>query len=443
VLVAIALADNAGFYGPGPLATVTVALGLAVAAARGARRADTPVSGGGVVGPLLAVAVAGFLGYGVVKRPTAVPPWLFALAALGLAADLPPVGRAAPWLRRARLPLWLACGAAMAIATVRTEHGDWIDVWSFQQEAVGALVRGEDPYRIEYRNVYGDLRYYGPGVADAERVHAFPYPPQTILLDLPAVLGFGDVRTTMVAALLAAALALALLAPAGLRGLAAAALLFHPKTLSLMKGAWTEPTVLAAVLLLLLALRRLARAPPRGWIAAGLAGALLAGAKQYSPILLLPLVPAVPAPARRRTVALAAAVTAALFVPFLLWDARGLWNGVVAMQVLQPFRTDSLSWLVVAARLGVGAPPAAAFLCAAVALALTWPRGGSLPAAAASAAATFLAFLLCAKQAFLNYYWLADALLLAAALLLAGGAEGTRPSCWPTTRGIRSRSFQL
>jgi predicted branched-subunit amino acid permease len=88
------------------------------------------------------------------------------------------------------------------------------------------------------------------------------------------------------------------------------------------------------------------------------------------------------------------------------------------MQFRQPFRRDSLSWPAAVVRVGF-APPSGAwgFAVTAAVVALCWPRRRSLAQAMTCASASFVVFLLTAKQAFLNYYWLAGALLLAAAVL--------------------------
>lgn len=423
-LLAGALMDTVGFYGPGALGMVTAAALLALVAARRARRGA--LAGGArmeeTAGPraLLATVVAVYLAYDLVKlgrSPVSLA--LLAAAVLLLAFEVrsrpddPP--RGARW----RLALWMACAAVLLVRDIRARDGSFIDVWTFQQDASAALLRGEDPYSISYRNVYGDMRFYAPAVADDQRVHAYPYPPQTLLLDLPSFALGGDVRYAMLAGLLVAAGLMARLAPPGLGTLASAAVLFHPCSPRVIRSAWTESTVLPALLLLLLAIRRLAASPPRGWVGAGVAGALVAGAKQYAPLLLLPLVPALPRAGRRRTLATALGLAAAVVAPFALWDARGLWSGVVMMQIRQPARDDALSWSAALMQLGLRPLPVVACLGAtAVALALTWPRRGSLAQGAACVAAAFMVFLVTAKQAFLNYYWLADVLLLAAGLLL-------------------------
>ena len=430
-LLAGAIMDTAGFFGPGALGMASAAALLAVAAGLRARTPGAAAAAAAGAFPLLWILVAACLVYDVVKvRSLPAAALLGAEVVLLLAESRArPGGRGSETGRRARLLLWCACAAGLAVHDLRTRDGSFIDVWVFQQDAAAALLRGENPYAITYPNIYGDLRFYGPGVADAGRVRAFPYPPQTVLGDLPAFALLGDVRYTMVAAIVASAWAVARLAPAGLGNLAAAALLVLPGTPRLLLSAWTEPTVLALLLLLVLAGRRLSAAPPAGWGAVGVAGALVAGAKQYSPLLLAPFVGALPARGRARAVALAAGLAAAVVAPFVLWDARGFWDGVVAMQFRQPFRADALSWPAAMVRLGFGPPSGAwGFALTAAVLALCWPRRGSLAQAMTCGAASFVVFLLTAKQAFLNYYWLADALLVAAAVLQVrdevGGSGG-------------------
>ncbi len=195
-------------------------------------------------------------------------------------------------------------------------------------------------------------------------------------------------------------------------------------------SSWTEPTVLASLALTLLAAASwsdreatpaVGGCHPRGaWIATGLAGALLAASKQYSPLFLVPLFLALPARGRWKAAALAIGGAVALMLPFFLSSPRGFFDGVVVFQFLAPFRADALSWLAALAWLGgPGLPPWPAFVLAAVALALTLGRRVTLAQAATAAAAAFMVLLLLNKQAFCNYYWLAGGLFCVATALHA------------------------
>ncbi len=69
-----------------------------------------------------------------------------------------------------------------------------IDVWDFQQDSTAALMHGQNPYTVHYRNIYGPGVDLGPGtVVDGWTTFSFPYPPLTLLLDIPGRL-IGDVR---------------------------------------------------------------------------------------------------------------------------------------------------------------------------------------------------------------------------------------------------------
>jgi hypothetical protein len=339
--------------------------------------------------------------------------------------------RAPGLLVRLRFPLLMGAAAVAAALCFRAIPAPHIDVWVYQQIASRSLLRGENPYTIDYPNIYGkDSPWLAPTLlsADATRVVAYPYPPLTVLADLPGLLLGGDVRWVMAAALLFASWAIREIGNRTLLAeLAAGLLLFQPLSFSLLTRAWTEPQVLAALTGTVLLAARWKRndsarkpsesGPSPGWVAAGIAGALLVSSKQYSPLLVLPLLLALPEHGRIRAAALASVVALALFLPFVAWDVVGLVRGVVLFQVVQPLRLDALSWLAVAARQGVLLPVWPSFALAGVVLALALRRNISLRHAMLTAAAALVVFLAFNKQAFGNYYSLALGLLCTVTVL--------------------------
>jgi hypothetical protein len=101
-------------------------------------------------------------------------------------------------------------------------------------------------------------------------------------------------------------------------------------------------------------------------------------------------------------------------------------NDVLLFQLRQPFRAEAMS--IPAALFGLTgwkAPGVVALAGAAAATACVWP--GLAPRASgllawrlpAALAIVYMAFFLCAKQAFCNYYYFAGTLLLAT--VAAGG----------------------
>jgi uncharacterized membrane protein len=451
VAVAGALGWSHGFLHPVSITLVTLAAAAIVAALLRGRGREAPAPDLRWATAVLGTGVGSSLAYDALVRPGYYVPSgtleeirpLVAAAVLVLASWL---WRGAPAaVVRLRFPAVLALFAAMgAVVIVRTPR-PFIDVWYFQQMGAGALLDGLNPYLVAYPNIYGpSTTNYGPAVLSPDRLYVLgnPYPPLTVLLALPAVAVASDVRWVTLVLLVFSAWAIRRLGRGTiLADLAAALLLFQPRTLFVLEQSWTEPAVLATVLASLLAADGWLRAAAGGasarrwWIAAGVAGGVALASKQYAPLLLLPVLLALPARGRWRAAALSLAVAAALVVPFLLWDPRAFVRAVVAFQVAQPFRTDSLSWLAASVRLGGPLLPVwPAFLLAAIVLAIgirAFPSraagtegageggGRSLPLdrAVLAGAGAWLALVLFNKQAFCNYYWLAVGLACAAGAL--------------------------
>src|SRR6266436_2882443 len=93
-------------------------------------------------------------------------------------------------LIQTRFLLLLVCFALMGVAIVRASPQPWVDVWTVQQGAAEALRHGANPYSVSYPNIYASLsgRMYAPELLVEGRLAAFPYPPLTVLGDLPAYL---------------------------------------------------------------------------------------------------------------------------------------------------------------------------------------------------------------------------------------------------------------
>ena len=150
----------------------------------------------------------------------------------------------------------LIAGHALAGADVicRTK-APFIDVFYFQQESTAALLHGQNPYGVRYRNIYGaGTDYYSAEISDGEFLTvSHPYPPLTLLMALPARL-LGDVRWAHLAAMELAGILIVLsgttfacLAPASTRG--------HPAwTRGLNEG--SAPVALWSAATLLLCPRR-------------------------------------------------------------------------------------------------------------------------------------------------------------------------------------------
>lgn len=297
-----------------------------------------------------------------------------------------------------------------------------IDVFLFHQAAAKALKNGQNPYATRIPNMYSDgnsaefqnphrygpgARAYGPGVVDNNGwlTYGFPYPPFSLLMMMPAYLLSGDCRFACVVATGLTAVLMALARPGRWGALMALLLLVNPKSFDVMDTSWTEPLLLFTFSLVMFCACRWRSGLP--WAL----GFLLA-TKQYT-VLLLPvlfLLVEGPNPFRQvvKMLAKASLVVAVVTLPFFLWNPHEFIRAVVQLQFVQPFRNDSLSYLVwIRNHSGGHLPPIwIPFLIIIPAVVIAIYRCERSPSGFAAAVAivcyTFFAF---NKQAFCNYYY--------------------------------------
>jgi hypothetical protein len=451
VLVAHSLLLANGAFHPLALAGVTLAIvagaGALFLAGPRPEAPDRPAGRRWVlailwVGLASSLAVDALVPPGIYADPSRLPPWRGPLAVLA-ALVATHAWRVSPRIARVRFAAELGSFLLLAALVVRSSPVPWIDVWVIEKLGATALLDGVNPYSVGYPNIYGPATTL---IADAlltpDRTYvvANPYTPLTLLLVTPAVALAADPRWTMVAAALFGAWAVRRLGRGSDEAnLAAVLVLVQPRGLFVLEQSWTEPLVLALVLGAALAVSRLRDgaapgAPPpaaafgaRDLALVAVAGAGAVAIKQYTPLLLAPLVLAMPRGTRLRSMALAAAGAVAIAVPFVLWDPQGFLRGVVLFQMEQPFRPDALSWPAALFRLtGTQAPAWIAF--AAAAAVVVWVARGRVTVARAllGGALAWLVFVVLSKQAFCNYYWLAVGLLCAAvAAASRPGGEGS------------------
>jgi hypothetical protein len=412
LLVGLALQIRSGRLDPIAIVLVGLALTALVRAVRGPDLTTLETRGPALVDRWLGVALAATL-VAHLPRPPGIhldvvglagrAPFLVGLVGAGVL-----VGAVLRWPQRRvawRTPLLIALFLAMGTWVIRHAPRPHIDVFIFQQDSIAALLSGQNPYRLTFPNIYGeDLKYYGPGLSSGGRLHfGYPYLPLSLFLALPGALLGGDVRYAQLMALAVAGGAMAHLRPGRTGFLAAALLLFSPRTFFVIEQAWTEPFVLALLALVLLAALRWRRA-------LAVALGLFLASKQYL-VLAVPLLPLLWRDLRARpglttTLAVALAVAAAVTLPLALWDLPAFWHSV-ALQFQQPFREDALSFLAAVAYVtGLRPPSLIAFFAAAAGTVLAWrsvPRGAAGFAMAVSL--VFFGFFAFNKQAFCNYYF--------------------------------------
>ncbi|MEW5739886.1 MAG: hypothetical protein AB1938_13220 [Myxococcota bacterium] len=287
-----------------------------------------------------------------------------------------------------------------------------IDVWYIHRDSVNALVQGINPYTLTFPNIYGDGRFFGPGMVENGRLmFGYTYPPLSLLLSVPAQLIGGDYRYALLACNALTAVFLATARPSRLATLAAALFLFTPRSFFVLEQGWTEPVLLAAAAAVGFCALRFPRALP--WAA----GVMLAS-KQYA-FLLAPALLLLPEVRRDRRSFLifagkAVGTAAALTLPFLLWDPKAFVHSVFLVQLGLPFRSDAMNFSAWWVQRGGSPPPGVlGFLMLIPPLvAMRFRAARDAGGMGIAAATTMLCFVIFNRQAFCNYYFLILGLFL-------------------------------
>lgn len=318
-----------------------------------------------------------------------------------------------------------AVGIFICVVSIQRSAKPVMDVWFFHHDAAAALIDGKNPYAITYLNTLNedgkdDSVYYSREVQKNGRLmFGYVYPPLCLFMVLPGEWFTGDSRLALIAYYLAAAVMIAAMdRGSGLAISGAAILLVTPCTYAVYRASWTEPTMM-----LLLAWIAWCGVKRSAWLAVALG--LFFAVKQYCPIFTPLLLLIWPRPlAMGSSVRFAATVTVTaclVTLPLALWDWPAFWNSTVHIQVIQPFRFDSFSFLsMIALALPDGHPPPSSAWAFIVLLPveamLLWKLPRNIAGFTLGVGVTMMAFLFLNRQSFLNYHtFAASALLIAAA----------------------------
>lgn len=435
VVLGFTLQISDGFYRPVAYPSFCLAIGCA---AGGLLRAGSWLIGAGSSWSTVAVLAAGlpcnFLMLGT-SRPAyylkdrwpSQHPWyltgILAAAILTLLIGIDERRRRQIWF-----PSLLGVFAGLGIWLIRASPDPYIDVMTVQRTAIDALWHGQSPYSIVFRNIYGGEVFYGTNLVKDSLVHfGLPYPPLSVLMATPGQLLFGDLRYAELLALIAGCGAIGYAARDRVASLAAALVLFTPRTFFVLEQGWTEAFVIC-------------------WLGATVAAAamqssnralmlgLLCAVKQHMVVALAFaswLTDRPDDPSQRNGLVLrAVAVAAALTLPFFIWDPAGFWRSVVWLQFQEPMRADSLSMLSLIAHAGWSVPRVvqtlAPLFALSVGLAVSFRYAPRTPAGFALAiGVSFLLMFAFSKKAFCNYYFFVLAALAAG---IAAGGKGGSPS---------------
>jgi hypothetical protein len=315
---------------------------------------------------------------------------------------------------------------AIAIGWLLHSQGFFLgytDVAEFHEMALASLREGLNPYSMTFPDLYDGAKsalFYGPGVSvDGVLQFGFPYLPLGLLLAAPFEWLLSDFRLALLLFTVATGVMVTLLGSGWRpRALAAGFLMIAPIP-SVIAVGWTEPLMVLALVAVLLSSKRRSASTPY------LLGVLLA-TKQTAVLLFAPSFLLYERPWSLRVVgrdlAKTIATLALLTLPFVLWDPSGFYRAVVELQIIQPFRNDSIAYpALIANQFGgysslllVALPAIGIGLVAVLTLRRTptGPQGFAL-----ASALTLLVTFAFSKQAFANYYLLPLALLVGAAAL--------------------------
>ena len=325
--------------------------------------------------------------------------------------------------RRVWFPLVLAINLLLGVWMLQSTPNPHIDVYAVHNEALDAVLQGKDPYRVSFPNIYGtDSKYfYNPDVVMGNRIaFGYPYPPPSLILSVPAYVMFGDYRYTELAFLIAAAALIGYSRHHVAAPLAAMTLLTTPRGFFVLEQGWTEPITIFLVALTTYLLMR-------GPLQASWAAGLMLATKQYLPFTGLAVLRTLLLDRRYWKLALVIMMFtgAACILPYALWHYNSFMRSVVWLQTLEPFRTDSLSFLIWADRNDMGRGSfvwaiVAAIVAAVVSLFTTRNTPSGF---ATSAAITMFAMFVLGSKAFCNYYYFVIGAMCCAVAAFAGPGE--------------------
>ena len=325
--------------------------------------------------------------------------------------------------RRLWFPMLLATNLLLGVWMIRASPNPFIDVVVVHKEAMDAVLSGHDPYRISFPNIYGadSKYYYNPEVVFGDRIgFGYPYPPPSLILAIPGYVLLGDYRYSELGFLIAAAALIGYSRRHLAARLAAVMLLTTPRGFFVLEQGWTEPI---AIFLVALTTFQLMKGPLRASWASG----LMLATKQYLPFTGLSVLRTLLLDRARWKPALFWIVLtgAVCILPFALWHINSFMRAVVWLQTREPFRTDSLSFLIWADRSGWGRGSffwaVGAAVVAAVASLFTTRNTPS--GFAASAAMTMFAMFAFGSKAFCNYYYFVIGAMCCAIAAFAGPDE--------------------
>ena len=311
--------------------------------------------------------------------------------------------------------LWLSAAVALvvigvvAIAVIVVRPSPRIDVILVNEAGAAAIADGQNPYTSVA------VPSSSPFADEEDGFVGYVYPPAALVTYSASQWLLGDTRWVNVIAL--AFFVLLLLRPwseraaptAAYAAAASLAIVLLPSLGILLRYGWTEPIAFPFLIGAALNWRR------RPLLAAVLLGLAFA-TKQYF-ILLAPLVIFWDDEWRWRRAAIVGGVVLATMLPFLVLDARALWDAAIAPALATDLRPDSLNVIA----LGIEPPSWIAIVLAVGLSVVLGRRGGDVVSFFLSSAAVLAIAFLFGLQSFSNYWWMVVGLELIAFVVAGTG----------------------
>lgn len=417
-LFSMAITFNRGAYADGALTLILGGLGiLVVCSLESGRRGVVAERNPRLQLQIVWLGLLVMLFHGINDEVIIYPirPWdlgrKMQLVALGLLFTYVPFltgrWREHRWVRWGRFGVFAIVVALAGRDAIRASPSPRIDVWTVQQAGAAELKAGRNPYRTVA------VRETGPTGLDSV---PYVYPPVQLYLTLPAYAAMGDVRYTMLAAIVLAGIGMRYITgraraelPAIAEDAPALYLWLTPKLFFILEQSWIDP-----VQVMLIVFAYAAYVSRRPYLAAFVLGFVLASkqtmfwAVGLTGVLLR---------FDRRQWATTLAVGGALVLPFVWLDFRALKQANFDLLNHLPSRPDALTFNTWYMRtFGSELSKSVGFgLAALTAVLAMWRMRGSAARLGLAVATTYAFFFAFNKWAFANYYFLISSLSAAAA----------------------------
>jgi len=320
----------------------------------------------------------------------------------------------------------------LCIWILRASPDPKIDVFYFQKDSIAKLLKFENPYASGFSNIYGHSHFYGLGlVKDGILQFGYPYLPLDIIVAIPSYI-LGDLRITQVVAIGLSGLIFARIQPGPFgRGLAAL-YWFSPRSLFVIEQAWIEPLIVFFAAVMVVLFKKFPKSA--GWTAG-----LLIASKQtmiWMPFL-LPLLFVGKCKKWWQPLLVAMIFAMLTCLPFFLWNPAAFWKSSVALQFIQPFRPDALSFPALFYQIGLtGIHWSIAFPMSMACIAIAyWKLPQTVAGWAMAACLTYIVFFAFNKQAFCNYYFM----IIGLACLTAASTQCNETEIEPLNFGEKDK----